>query len=113
MCHQGTLEESDLVTTPVVSVASGSSSPPRIDRIGPYTILEQLGEGGMGVVYLAEQSTPIRRRVALKLIKLGMDTQQVVARFEVERQALALMDHPNIASVFDAGATAVYFEWCS
>jgi serine/threonine protein kinase/tetratricopeptide (TPR) repeat protein len=73
--------------------------------IGPYRILEKLGEGGMGVVYLAEQETPIRRRVALKLIKLGLDTRQVIARFESERQALALMQHPNVAAVYDAGAT--------
>ncbi len=74
-------------------------------RVGPYKILDVLGEGGMGVVYQAEQLEPIRRRVALKLIKLGMDTKEVVARFESERQALALMDHPNIAKVYDAGAT--------
>ncbi len=74
-------------------------------RIGPYRILETLGEGGMGVVYHAEQTKPVRRRVALKVIKLGMDTREVVARFEAERQALAVMDHPNIAHVFDAGAT--------
>src|SRR6185369_3633753 len=71
--------------------------------IGPYKLLQKLGEGGCGVVYLAEQSQPVRRRVALKVIKLGMDTQSVIARFEAERQALALMDHPNIAKVFDAG----------
>ena len=75
------------------------------DRVGPYRILEKLGEGGMGEVYRAEQEQPIRRKVALKLIKAGMDTKQVVARFESERQALALMSHPNIARVFDAGAT--------
>ena len=74
-------------------------------QIGPYKILEPLGEGGMGIVYLAEQQQPIRRRVALKVIKLGMDTREVVARFESERQALALMDHPHIAKVFDAGAS--------
>jgi eukaryotic-like serine/threonine-protein kinase len=74
-------------------------------RIGRYTLLEKLGEGGFGSVYAAEQREPVRRRVALKVIKLGMDTQQVVARFEAERQALALMDHPNIAKVLDAGAT--------
>jgi serine/threonine protein kinase/WD40 repeat protein len=74
--------------------------------IGPYKLLEQIGEGGMGVVYMAEQTTPVRRRVALKIIKPGMDTRQVIARFEAERQALALMDHPSIARVFDAGATA-------
>jgi WD40 repeat protein/tRNA A-37 threonylcarbamoyl transferase component Bud32 len=74
-------------------------------RIGRYKLLQQTGEGGCGVVYLAEQDEPVRRRVALKIIKLGMDTKSVVARFEAERQALALMDHPNIAKVFDAGAT--------
>src|SRR5580658_6454011 len=71
--------------------------------LGRYKLLEQLGEGGCGVVYVAEQSQPVRRRVALKVIKLGMDTKQVVARFEAERQALAMMDHPNIAKVLDAG----------
>ena len=75
------------------------------DRIGRYKLLEQIGEGGCGVVYMAEQEEPVRRRIALKVIKLGMDTRQVVARFEAERQALALMDHPNIAKVFDGGAT--------
>src|ERR1044071_3180373 len=75
------------------------------DRIGRYKLLQQIGEGGCGVVYMAEQSQPVRRRVALKIIKLGMDTKSVIARFEAERQALALMDHPNIAKVFDAGAT--------
>jgi serine/threonine protein kinase len=74
-------------------------------RIGPYKLLQVIGEGGFGVVYMAEQEQPIRRRVALKIIKLGMDTKEVIARFEAERQALALMDHPNIAKVFDAGAT--------
>jgi hypothetical protein len=73
--------------------------------IGPYKLREQIGEGGMGVVYLAEQEQPVRRRVALKIIKPGMDTEQVVARFEAERQALALMNHPSIAKVLDAGAT--------
>ena len=73
--------------------------------IGRYKLLEQIGEGGMGAVYMAEQREPVRRRVALKIIKLGMDTKQVIARFEAERQALALMDHPNIAKVLDAGAT--------
>jgi len=75
------------------------------DRIGRYKLLEQIGEGGCGVVYVAEQTEPVRRRVALKVIKLGMDTKAVVARFEAERQALAMMDHPNIAKVFDAGTT--------
>jgi eukaryotic-like serine/threonine-protein kinase len=73
-----------------------------IDR---YKLLEKIGEGGMGVVYMAEQIEPVTRKVALKIIKLGMDTKQVVARFEAERQALALMDHPNIAKVLDGGAT--------
>jgi serine/threonine protein kinase len=75
------------------------------DRIGRYKLLQQLGEGGCGVVYMAEQEEPVRRRVALKVIKLGMDTKSVIARFEAERQALALMDHPNIAKVLDASAT--------
>src|SRR4029077_9350316 len=73
--------------------------------IGPYKLLQQIGEGGFGVVYMAEQQHPVRRMVALKIIKPGMDTAQVIARFESERQALALMDHPNIARVLDAGAT--------
>jgi serine/threonine protein kinase/tetratricopeptide (TPR) repeat protein len=75
------------------------------DRVGPYRLVRQIGEGGMGVVFEAEQDEPVRRRVALKLIKWGMDTAQVVARFESERQTLALMNHPNIARVYDAGAT--------
>src|SRR5262249_39715833 len=73
--------------------------------IGPYKLLQQIGEGGMGTVYMAEQTHPVQRKVALKLIKPGMDSRQVIARFEAERQALALMDHPNIAKVFDAGTT--------
>jgi len=73
--------------------------------VGPYKLLQKIGEGGCGVVYMAEQEKPVRRRVALKIIKLGMDTRSVIARFEAERQALAMMDHPNIARVFDAGAT--------
>lgn len=75
------------------------------DRIGPYKLLQPLGEGGVGIVFMAEQEAPIRRRVALKVLKPGMDTRAVIARFESERQALALMDHPNIARVFDAGTT--------
>jgi serine/threonine protein kinase len=74
--------------------------------IGPYKLLEEIGEGGFGIVFMAEQQKPLRRRVALKVLKPGMDTRQVIARFEAERQALALMDHPNIAHVFDGGETA-------
>jgi eukaryotic-like serine/threonine-protein kinase len=73
--------------------------------IGPYKLLQRIGEGGFGTVFMAEQETPVRRTVAVKVIKPGMDSRQVIARFEAERQALALMDHPNIAKVFDAGTT--------
>src|SRR5262245_58994305 len=73
--------------------------------IGPYRLMEQIGEGGFGLVFVAEQLQPVRRKVALKIIKPGMDTRDVIARFEAERQALALMDHSNIARVLDAGAT--------
>lgn len=94
----------DLGTTELrLSNPSGQSRPDRVDE---FRILDVLGEGGMGVVYLAEQFEPIHRRVALKLIKVGMDTKQVVARFEAERQALALMNHAYVAQVFDAGATS-------
>ena len=75
------------------------------ETIGRYKLLQKIGEGGCGVVYMAEQQEPVVRRVALKVIKLGMDTKEVIARFEAERQALALMNHPNIASVLDGGAT--------
>src|SRR5207247_9797339 len=74
--------------------------------VGPYKLLEQIGEGGMGVVFMAEQTHPVRRKVALKLIKPGMDSKQVIARFEAGRQALAMMDHVNIARVFDGDTTA-------
>src|SRR6266481_6123731 len=91
----------------VVESKPGASAGENVgDRIGRYKLLQQIGEGGCGVVYMAEQEEPVRRRVALKIIKPGMDTKSVMARFEAERQALALMDHPNIAKVFDAGATA-------
>jgi len=89
---------------PTVKVALPEEETPGA-IIGRYKLLEKVGEGGFGVIYVAEQREPVKRRVALKIIKLGMDTRQVVARFEAERQALALMDHPNIARVFDAGAT--------
>jgi serine/threonine protein kinase len=96
---------------PAAAVAAGitASFEPLTERpgtkVGPYKLLQQIGEGGMGVVYMAEQEEPVRRKVALKIIKPGMDSKQVVARFEAERQALAMMDHVNIAKVFDAGAT--------
>jgi serine/threonine protein kinase/lipopolysaccharide biosynthesis regulator YciM len=79
--------------------------------VGPYKLLEQIGEGGFGVVFLAEQREPVRRRVALKILKPGMDTRQIVARFEAERQALAIMDHPNIAKVFDGGTTPAGYPY--
>ena len=84
---------------------SGTPAEPIPQRVGPFKILDVLGEGGFGIVYLAEQQEPVRRRVALKVIKPGMDSKAVIARFEAERQALALMNHPNVASVFDAGTT--------
>ena len=92
-----TLQESTVNAGPDLEV-------PR-ETIGPYKLVSILGKGGMGIVYLAEQTEPIQRRVALKLIKVGMDTSEVLARFQTERQALAMMNHPNIARVFDAGST--------
>jgi eukaryotic-like serine/threonine-protein kinase len=89
---------------PTAPLPLGENAQPS-ERIGPYKLLQKIGEGGYGIVYMAEQAEPMRRHVALKVIKLGMDTKQVIARFEAERQALALMDHPNIAKVLDAGAT--------
>ena len=96
--------------TPVEGIMEGVRRGIQADEkpgslIGRYKLLAQIGEGGCGVVYLAEQKEPVRRRVALKIIKPGMDTKSVIARFEAERQTLALMDHPSIAKVFDAGAT--------
>src|SRR5262249_6233868 len=104
-------ERSFLEWSPVgpdeVPTAAGSPSPEGPGTIlGPYKLLQEIGEGGMGTVYMAEQTAPVRRVVALKVIKAGMDSRQVLARFGAERQALALMDHPNIAKVLDAGATA-------
>ena len=91
---------------PTVTDPPGASADGLVGSlIGPYKLLEKIGEGGFGVVYMAEQQRPVIRKVALKVIKLGMDTRSVIARFEAERQALALMDHPNIARVLDAGAT--------
>ncbi len=93
------------LASPALALGFGALAEGVGTRIGPYKLLQQIGEGGMGVVYMAEQETPVRRKVALKIIKPGMDSAQVVARFEAERQALALMDHTNIARVFDAGTT--------
>ena len=89
----------------IVATVGPSLSERPGNLIGPYKLLQQIGEGGFGVVFMAEQTEPVRRRVALKVIKPGMDTRQVIARFEAERQALAVMDHPHIARVLDAGAT--------
>ena len=91
---------------PTATLGAGSADSEQPGTvIGPYKLLQPIGEGGMGTVYMAEQTQPVRRTVALKLIKAGMDSRQVLARFGAERQALALMDHPNIAKVFDAGTT--------
>ena len=99
----------DFLEVPVFNVKVTMDDSPLTEGpgtiIGPYKLLEKIGEGGMASVYMAEQERPISRKVALKVIKLGMDTKQVIARFEAERQALAMMDHPNIARVLDAGAT--------
>ena len=100
--ESGFLPGGDSIET-VTSDVSASEETGRL--IGRYKLLEKLGEGGFGSVWAAEQREPVKRRVALKILKLGMDTKQVVARFEAERQALALMDHPNIAKVLDAGTT--------
>ncbi len=96
--------ERELAEAALAARAAAELEEPGV-RIGRYKLLEKIGEGGCGMVYLAEQEEPVRRRVALKIIKLGMDTKSVIARFEAERQALALMDHPNIARALDAGAT--------
>jgi Protein kinase domain len=98
---------SERLASTIVGGVAGTSTPrEQVGAVvGPYKLLQQLGEGGFGIVYMAEQEKPVRRVVALKIIKPGMDTAQVIARFESERQALALMDHPNIARVLDAGAT--------
>ena len=96
----------DFLEEPVFALAADGITEKPGDRIGRYKLLEKIGEGGCGVVYMAEQEEPVRRRVALKVIKPGMDTRAVIARFEAERQALAMMDHANIARVFDGGATA-------
>ena len=100
-------EDSTFLESPATEVRTGFADPPGEGPgtvIGPYTLLRHLGEGGMGTVYLAEQTRPVRRQVALKILKPGLDAR-VIARFEVERQALALMNHPHIATVHDAGTT--------
>ena len=102
------VDVSEISTLPGFQDQVGLLSNPEAEvgkQIGPYKLLQKIGEGGCGVVYMAEQEEPVRRRVALKIIKLGMDTRSVIARFNAERQALAMMDHPNIARVLDAGAT--------
>jgi serine/threonine protein kinase len=101
----GTFLEVPALAPAVTTLDPASSERPGA-VIGPYKLLEQIGEGGFGIVFMAEQQQPLRRKVALKVLKPGMDTRQVIARFEAERQALALMEHPNIAHVLDAGATA-------
>lgn len=92
-------------TTRIANANAAAVADPIPERIGPYRVLDLIGEGGMGVVYAAEQASPIRRRVAIKVIKLGMDTKEVIARFDAERQAVAMLDHPGIAKVFDAAST--------
>src|SRR5262249_22610180 len=101
--------EKSFLAAPVTGPGGTVDEPPPAEApgtvVGPYKLLQQIGEGGMGVVFMAEQEKPVRRKVALKIIKPGMDSRQVIARFEAERQALALMDHQNIARVLDAGTT--------
>jgi eukaryotic-like serine/threonine-protein kinase len=103
--HPDTFLQAPVIAAPDPNVAERISEGPGT-VIGPYKLLEQIGEGGFGIVFMAEQQEPLRRRVALKVLKPGMDSKQVIARFEAERQALALMDHPNIAKVLDAGQTS-------
>lgn len=102
-------DEGEFLESPLASLATPALMQPigeqPGDKIGPYKLLEEIGEGGMGLVFMADQTEPLRRRVALKIVKPGLDTRSVIARFEAERQALALMDHPNIARVYDAGTT--------
>ncbi len=100
--HDETGQDAVTLKVPTGSAASAMSG----TMIGRYKLLQELGEGGFGIVYLAQQTEPVKRRVALKVIKPGMDSREIVARFEAERQALALMDHPNIAQIHDGGTTA-------
>ena len=110
-------EAESLLDSPVVDLGVTLGDHPISEGpgtvIGRYKLLERIGEGGMAVVYMAEQERPIRRKVALKIIKLGMDTKQVIGRFDLKRQALAMMDHPNIAKVHDAGATETGRPYCN
>src|SRR5262245_39855426 len=105
----GTVRQSELPEGDDAGPVAAALEPPMREQpgavIGPYKLIEPIGEGGMGTVWLAQQTEPVKRLVAVKLIKAGMDSRQVIARFEAERQALALMDHPNIASVLHAGST--------
>src|SRR6516165_9667495 len=98
------LDPNSPVFAPTIAQPAIVETPGKV--IGHYKLLDQIGEGGFGIVFMAEQQHPVRRKVAFKILKPGMDTKQVVARFEAERQALALMDHPNIARIHDGGATA-------
>jgi serine/threonine protein kinase len=99
------LPSSDFEETELFPAQSGQTCHELGTRIGPYKLMEQIGEGGFGLVYVADQQEPVRRRVALKIVKPGMESREVLTRFEAERQAIALMDHPNIARSFDAGVT--------
>ena len=101
-------QNASFLESPPVDVATALTFTPSVGEkpgtaIGPYKLLQQIGEGGMGTVFMAEQTHPVQRKVALKVIKPGMDSRQIIARFEAERQALAMMDHVNIARVLDAG----------
>jgi eukaryotic-like serine/threonine-protein kinase len=105
LAGESTWESFPSTDHPTAPPSSAAAGPPHPEQIGPYRIVERVGEGGMGLVYRAEQLEPIRRTVAVKVLKLGLDSREVVARFGAERQALALMNHPNVAKVFDAGVT--------
>ncbi|MCI0637675.1 MAG: protein kinase, partial [Gemmataceae bacterium] len=107
-----TLDSAAVADTPEASKEPGDNPQPGAVLAGRYKLLEQIGEGGMGTVWMAQQTEPLKRLVAVKLIKAGMDSKQVIARFEAERQALALMDHPNIAKVLDGGTIPLRIADC-